>query len=359
MAMIPLYKPYMPKELPELDNILHSGALAFGQYSRKFENMLVDYFNHDKIIVTNSFNTAISVVISVLDLKHGDEVIASPMACLASTQPYASSGLKIVWADVDNNLGTLDPESVRNKITSKTKCIIHNHFCGYPGHIDEINAIGREFGITVIDDGIEGFGSEYKGKKIGNCGTDITVFSFTAVRMPNTIDGGAVIFNNKELYLKSLLIRDCGIDRSIFRDDIGEISPNCDIQLIGYSATMSNVNGYIGCLQMENIDNLIFTQRKNATRWDDFFEYQKDINQIEIKKSKPNYWVYGLLANDKRKTILEFREKGFHASGVHINNNIYSVFGDKTILKGVKDFYSRFVAIPSGWWFDLNEFLNV
>lgn len=340
----------MPKKLPELEDILHSGALAYGEYSKKFERMLMEYFNQDNLVVTNSFNTAISVVISVLDLKQGDEVIASPMACLASTQPYASSGLKIVWADVDSSLGTLDPESVRKKITLKTKCIIHNHFCGYPGHINEINAIGREYGITVIDDGIEGFGSEYKGRKLGNCGSDITVFSFTAVRMPNTIDGGAVIFNNEVLYLKSQLVRDCGIDRRIFRDDIGEISPNCDIQLIGYSATMSNVNGYIGSVQMENIDNLIASQRDNAQKWDDLFGNEIEYQPIATTNSNPNYWVYGLLAKDKRKTILEFREKGFNASGVHINNNIYSVFGDNTVLKGVTDFYSKFVAIPSGWW---------
>ncbi len=340
----------MPKELPELNNILHSGALAYGKYSKKFESMLMEYFNHDKLVVTNSFNTAISVVISVLDLKYGDEVIASPMACLASTQPYASSGLKIVWADVDNNLGTLDPESVRQKITSKTKCIIHNHFCGYPGHIDEINAIGREYGITVIDDGIECFGSLYKGNKIGNCGSDITVFSFTAVRIPNTIDGGAIIFNDEKLFNKSILVRDCGINRTIFKDEIGEINPKCDINLIGYSATMSNVNGYIGCLQMENVENLIEAQRKQAKKWDEIFTHEKNITPIPINEGLPNYWVYGLLTKDKRKTILEFREKGLYASGVHINNNIYSVFGPKTQLKGVDDFYNKFVAIPCGWW---------
>jgi len=351
--MIPLYKPFMPKELPELDNILHSGALAYGQYSIKFERMLMDYFNNEKLVVTNSFNTAISVVISVLDLIQGDEVIASPMACLASTQPYASSGLKIVWADIDSDLGTLDPESVRKKITPKTKCIIHNHYCGYPGHVDEINAIGREYGITIIDDCIEGFGSVYKGQKLGNCGSDITVFSFTAVRIPNTIDGGAIIFNHESLYLKSKLVRDCGIDRQIFRDDIGEISPNCDIQLIGHSATMSNVNGYIGSLQMENVENLIAQQRSNAEKWAKILDNAMAFQSIVTTNSIPNYWVYGLLAKDKRKTILDFREKGFQASGVHINNNIYSVFGDRTELKGVTDFYSKFVAIPSGWWLKL------
>ncbi|MBQ3548143.1 MAG: aminotransferase class V-fold PLP-dependent enzyme [Clostridia bacterium] len=337
-------------ELPELNNILHSGQLAYGTYTREFEEKLKKFFGTQYLIVTNSFNTAISVAITTLGLSFGDEVLASPMACLASTQPYLSSGLQIRWADVDNKLGALDPESVRQRITSNTKAIVHNHFCGYPGYIDEINKIAAEHGIPVIDDCIEGFGSEYKGKKLGSLGTDVTVFSLTAVRIPNTIDGGIVIFKNEELYKKSLLIRDCGIDRSNFRDSIGEINPECDINIIGYSATMSNVNGYIGSRQMDKVEHILEMQRCRAREWERNLSYLDDVRSIQKDFHNPNYWVYGIRANDKRKTILEFREKGYYASGVHINNNIYSIFGDYVDLPGTNDFYSHFVALPCGWW---------
>ena len=347
--MIPLFKPHMP-ELPLIDDILHSGSLAYGKYSKAFEQNLVEYFQTNQLIVTNSFNMAIAVIISALDIKQGDEVIASPMACLASTQPFASYGINIKWADIDPNTGTLNPDDVRNKISSRTKAIIHNHFCGYVGYIDEINHIGKEFGIPVIDDGIEAFGSLYQGKKIGNCGTDITVFSFNAVRIPTTIDGGAVIFHNKELYEKSILIRDCGIDRTIFRDDIGEISPYCDISLIGHSATMSDVNGYIGLCQMDTIEDIIETQRIQAEKWNSRFENDASIKIIGRKEILPNYWVYGILVNNKRQGILDLRNEGYYASGVHINNNIYSVFGIQPELLGVNEFYNRFVALPCGWW---------
>lgn len=348
--MIPLYKPFMP-DLPDMLQVLNSGLLAYGAHTREFEDKLKKYFNTDYIVTTNSFNTAISVAITSLGLSFGDEIIASPMACLASTQPYLSAGLKIVWADVDNKSGTLDPKSVEEKITSETKAIIHNHFCGYPGYIDEINAIGKKYGISVIDDGIECFGSEYKNKKIGNCGTDISVFSFNAVRIPNTIDGGAVIFKDKKAYQDSLLIRDCGIDRKIFRDDLGEINPNCDINKIGFSATMSNVNGYIGSMQMDIVHTLINKQRLNAAVWDNRL-FDKGYKIIESDNCNPNYWVYGILVEDKLKEIKFFREKGFYASGIHINNNIYSVFGKSKTLPGVDDFYSHFVALPCGWWID-------
>jgi len=349
--MIPLFRPYMP-ELPEINGILNSGALAYGKYTKEFEDKLKAYFNTPYVIVTNSFNTAISVAATTLGLTWGDEIIASPMACLASTQPYASNGLKVCWCDADSKRGTLDPDSLKKKITPQIKAIVHNHFCGYPGHIDEVNAIGKEYGIPVIDDGIECFGSEYKGKKIGNCGTDVTVFSFTAVRIPNTIDGGAVIFKNKNLYEKSLRIRDCGIDRAVFRDELGEISPKCDISEIGYSATMSNVNGYLGSMQMDVTDRLISRQRANAKIIDDWVKKGNEYTPILSDAMKPNYWVYGLLANDKRKAIEHIRGLGLYASGVHINNNIYSVFGDRKFLPGVQKFYEHFVAIPSGWWME-------
>ena len=348
--MIQLFKPFMP-EVPEMELILKSGVLAYGKYTKEFEKRLKEYFNTDFLIVTNSFNTAISVSLSALEIEPGDSIIASPMACLASTQPYLSSGLKVCWADIDSMTGTLSPESVRRQIKPETKAIIHNHFCGYPGYIDEINAIGKEFGIPVIDDGIECFGSEYKGMKVGNCGTDVTVFSLSAVRFCNCIDGGIVIFKNKELYKKSLLIRDCGIDRARFRDSLGEINADCDISMIGYSATMSNVNGYIGLKQMESIDKQLSSHRNQAEKWRLFFEEQSTYVPLYRDNCNPNYWVYGLLVDDKVETIKKFREMGYYASGVHIRNDIYSVFGKQDVeLSGVEKFYSAFVALPCGWW---------
>lgn len=349
--MISLYKPFMPK-LPLLEHIIHSGNLANGEYTRQFEAELKEYFGTPYVIATNSFNMAIAVTLSVFNIIECDEVIVSPMACLASTQPLASSGLKIVWADVDPKTGTLCPASVKKNITAKTKAILHNHYCGYPGYVDEINKIGTEHGIVVINDGIECFGSTYKGRKIGNCGTDATVFSFNPVRIPNTIDGGAVVFKNKKDYEKSILIRDCGIDRTIFRDELGEISADCDIYLRSFSATMSNVNGYIGTEQMKHAESLIEKQRKNASVWQEELDSNLFTPLYNHELGEPNYWVYGGLVKDKTNIIKEFREKGFYASGVHIKNNIYSIFGDKRELKGVEEFYNNFVALPCGWWFE-------
>lgn len=337
-------------EVPLINDILHSGQLAYGKYGKEFERLLGEYIGTPDIIVTNTFNMAILVALSTLGITAGDTVIVSPMACLASTQPLLSMGIKIKWADVEPTTGTLSPDSVRQLMKTNPKAIVHNHFCGHVGFVDEINTIAKEFGIPVIDDCIEAFGSEYKRSKMGNVGTDITVFSFNPVRIPNTIDGGAVIFNDKKLYNKSLLVRDAGIDRKRFRDELGEINPSCDIELVGHSATMGEVSGYIGIQQMKKIGWIIDIQRKNALLWNELLKNMEDVTPLKKGHGSPNYWVYGTLAINKRETIVKFREKGYYASGVHMNNNIYSVFGDTTPLIGVNEFFNHFVALPCGWW---------
>jgi dTDP-4-amino-4,6-dideoxygalactose transaminase len=356
--MVPLYKPYMPP-LPELNDILYSGALAYGHYTRLFEDALRDYLDEPYVMVTNTYASAVSVALFTLGVTFGDEVIASPMACLASTQPLVTHGLTVVWADVDPRTGTLSPDNVRKRITPKTKLILHNHFCGILGHIDEVNAIGKEYGIPVIDDGIEAFGGLYKGRKLGNTGTDVTIFSFNAVRLPNTVDGGAVVFKDKVMFERAILVRDAGIDRGRFRDDMREIDPSCDISIPGVSATMSNVNGYIGLCQMDKLDELIEKHRANAKAWDKYFVGNSEGQPIFQSETRVfNYWVYGVLAKNKQAWLQSFREKGYYASGVHVNNNLYSVFGKTQYdLHGVTEFYSTFLALPCGWWMENMEFI--
>ena len=351
--MIPIFKPYMPENIQEgLNEILYSGKLSYGKYGRAFEQKISEYIDHKNVLTVSTYNQAMLIVLSTLGLKPGDEVIASPVSCLASNQPFVIKGLNVVWGDVNPKTGSLCINDVRSKITKNTKAIFHNHYCGYLGDIEAMNALGKEFGILVIDDCIEAFGSELNGKKTGNLGTDITIFSFQTVRLPNTIDGGALVFDNDEIFEKAKKIRDYGIDRTTFRDELNEINPLCDINLEGYGALMSETNSFIGLKQMDDITNLIKKQSHNALKWNAIIDESNDVQKITITNNViPNYWVYGIIAKNKTATIKKFREQGYYATSVHINNNIYSVFKNKVELKGVNEFINHFVAIPCGWWF--------
>lgn len=354
--MIPLFRPYIPENLPELEKILHSGQLAYGKYARAFEYQLSEYIGIERVLCTGSFNSAYLVTIKALELNPGDEVITSPMCCLASSQPFAVSGIKLRWADIDPSTGTLDPDSVKKAIGPATKAIVHNHFCGYVGYVGEIRDIATNNGLLLIDDVSEAFGSEYKGLKAGNWGADATVYSFQTVRLPNSIDGGGISFKNHHHTESALLLRDYGIDRARFRDDIGEIWSGCDIEIAAYGALPSDVNSYIGSLTLRQSDNLLGQQRKNAIFWEEVVPQQFATPLMPLKNTTPNYWVFGTLAEKKREFIEMMRRRyNYYASSVHLPNNHYSLFGIKRELPGVTEFQNHFVALPSGWWIDKVE----
>lgn len=334
-----------------MDAILHSGALAYGKWGREFERLLSDYLGVKQVLLTNSYGLAWQILFRTLGLEPHDEVIATPMSCLQSTMPMAQYGLKTVWADIDPRYGVLDPESVKSKITSKTKLIINYHFCGYPGYVDEINAIGKEKGIMVVDDCIEAFGAKYKGKRLGNVDTPISIFNFQTVRLPNTIEGGALVFDDEDMYRKAVVIRDLGINRSIFRDTNGEISADCDISIPSVNAMPSDVNAYIGCCQMKDIDVLLQKQVCNAKKWQDRLSDMPSLIDFIIRKdTEPNYWVYGILSSSKEEDMNLFKKHGYACSAVHLPNTYYSVFNKQEMPKGVEDFYCKFIALPCGWW---------
>lgn len=353
--MIPLFKPYMPESMFDdgsFTTLLQSGQLVNGKYTKLFTEALMQYIGNKNIVLCSSFFEAQSIVISVLNLKPEDEVIVSPLACLRSTVAYKLYGINIVWADVDPMTGTLDPSSVERAITKRTRAIIHNQHLGYTGYIDEINAIGKKYGVAVIDDCLDGIGGRYKGNAVGNCGTDITIASFDPVRLPNTITGACIITKDTELSERCRSAADLYIDRKRFRGESGQINPDCDITEAGVSSPFSEVNAFIGLHQMADLEILLTKRIKNADRWDRFFAQNKQLNCLPIKHENmaPNYWVYGFITDKKGEVLSYFQNKDFEVSGIHFPNHRYSVFNNKPLLSGVEKFYQTFLAVPCGWW---------
>ena len=95
---------------------------------------------------------------------------------------------------------------------------------------------------------------------------------------------------------------------------------------------MSDMNSYIGCLQMEVLPDLLSKQKANAAKWNEELNFYKLNRREEIE---PNYWVYGILSDNKIEDMLLFREQGFYASGVHLPNSYYSAFGNQGHHPGV------------------------
>lgn len=349
--MIPLYKVFMPEGLGgKLETILLSGSISYGRNARSFELKLSTFLGNSLVCTTSG--NPVFLALKSFGIGPGDEVIASPMMCLASSQPVVMAGARIVWADVDPLTGSLDPADVKRKISPSTKAIIHFHWGGQLGHIDEIMALAQSKGIIVIEDATEAFGARINGKMLGSHGADATCFAFTPVRVPAATEGGAVAFRDNEAFEKCSLIRDYGIDRSRFRDSENEINPDCDIPAGGDGMLPTEITGLIGDEQMEHAGSLIGRHRSNAEYLDTLFGNLTDPAPLKIsEKAGSVYWVYTILSDNRDEWLRRFRRSGFYASRMHFRNDMYSVFGKSTApLKGVDEFSSRELNIPCGWW---------
>ncbi|AWG85236.1 aminotransferase class V-fold PLP-dependent enzyme [Vibrio parahaemolyticus] len=349
--MVPLFKVFMPDNVSDgLNKILHSGQLSYGEHTKDFERKLRKYVGNENILTLSG--NSIFFALKLINIQDGDEVIVSPMSCLMTTQPIKYAGAKVVWADIDPLTGSLDPLDVTKKITNRTKAIIHYHWAGNPGHIDEINEIANKNNIIVIEDATESFGAEYKGRKLGNNNSDIVCFSFTPVRLPNAIDGGGIALSSRDLYQKAVLMRDLGINRANFRDALGEISESCDIDNVGDSTAMNNISGYVGASQMPFIEELLTKQRENALRWEQYFKSYPGVRLMTKREYvRSSYWTFTILCENRDELLIKLRKKGIYASKVHLRNDLYSVFGNKTLgLEGVNEFSKKQLNLPCGWW---------
>lgn len=350
---IPLYKVHMPLDAKEtLETVLFSGQIAQGANVRIFETQLQSYIGNPLLTTTREISSSIQLCLFMAGVKPGDEVLASPMACLATNLPVLNLWANIKWVDVDPLTGNIAIEDLQKQISSRTKAILLYHWAGNPVDLMAIQALAREAGIPIIDDAGEALGAEINGRKIGNTGSDYTVFSFHAIRHITTGDGAAISFGKAEDYEKGIWLKRYGIHQPSFRDEIGEINPASDVPVAGYNNYLNHLEATIGVAQMKHLPQIVKQHQENGIFFDDQL---REIPGIILLRRPLNtrsaYWVYTLLAENRDGLLKYLRANGVYASKVHLRNDVYSCFGSRDReLPGTDEFHKKYLNIPCGWW---------
>jgi dTDP-4-amino-4,6-dideoxygalactose transaminase len=346
---IPLFKVHIPKSIDEeLLRVLHSGYIGQGPKVDEFEELLGEYFGNKNVLTLNAGTSGLHLALRLANVGAGDEVISTAMTCTATNMPILERGAKIVWADIDPISGLISPESIKEKITDKTKAIMVVHFGGIPCDMNEINRIAKEKNIKVIEDGAHAFGAEYEGEKIGNH-SDFIMFSLQAIKHITTIDGGLLLCKSKEDFDRGKLLRWYGIDRDQKRADF-----RCeeDILEYGYKFHMNDIAATLGIEQLKYVDDIVGKHQDNQRFYD---ESLKGLDGIKLIEKKDNFksasWLYTLHVKDRQKFMIYMDEKGIMTSRVHERNDGHTCFKDSFVeLPGLEAFNSTQVSIPVGWW---------
>jgi len=347
--MIPLIKPYIaPREelMPEIEKVLYSGYIAEGEAAWEFENGLRKYLYNQNVLAVQSGTAALHLALLLLNIGVGDEVISTPMTSEPTNTTIAITGAKIVWADVDPNTGLLDPQSVKDRITERTKAIMLVHYAGMVCNMDEFNKLSEETGIPIIEDAAHALGSKYDGKLIGS-NSRFTCFSFQAIKHMTTVDGGAIAFNNPEDVTPARKLRWFGLDKKVSRLEN-------DITRAGYKYGINNLTGIIGQVQMRHVPRVLDCYISNGKYYDMALKGIPGVTLIPYyENTEPSYWLYTMKVEDREGFIKMLEAIDVTASPLHHRSDTHSVFASsKCALPNMEEWYSKYVHIPCGWWVD-------
>jgi perosamine synthetase len=347
--MIPIVKPYLPPAeelMPQIQETLYSGYIAEGEKVYEFEKEFGLFIENPFSLSVNSGTAALHIALLLAGVQSGDEVISTVLTAEPTNVAIKLVGAKVVWADVQGNTGLLDPKSVREKITDKTKAIMLVHYAGMVCDMEEFNKISKEFNIPIIEDAAHALGAKYNGMHIGS-NSDYTIFSLQAIKHMTTVDGGFLTVKNIENYDKGRLLRWFGLDKKVLRLEN-------DIKFPGYKYHMNNVNATIGLVQMKHLQDILAKYISNGKFFD---EKLKNISGLDLldynKNTEPSYWLYTMKVDDRENFIKMLIANGITASELHLRNDRHSLFKESnTELPVFDEFYKQMVHIPCGWWLD-------
>ena len=345
--MIPLVKVGLPskdKLMPRLEQVIYSGIIAEGEEVYSFEKEFSENFGYESCYAMSSGTACLHASLTLSGVIEGSEVITTSMTAEPTNLSILYVGGTPVFADVDG-AGNICPESVREKITHKTKAIIAVHYAGYPAQLGKLRQIADEFGVSLIEDCAHALGAKYKDSPIGSYG-DFSIFSFQAIKHMTTVDGGMLI-TKKDMDEEIKRFRWFGMLK-------GGDRTKMNITTLGYKYNMTNVSAVIGRVQLEEIEGKINRHIENGKYFD---KNLKNIDGVEVINLPdyvlPSYWLYTLKVENSDVLIDKLSNIGVQASKLHKLNHHHEIFKSKDEnLPKLKEFYRKLIHIPCGWWLD-------
>lgn len=263
--------PTIEEYIEEIKSIFETKHLTnMGPKHKELQSKLEEYLKVKHMTLFTNGHMALYSAIKALKLE--GEVITTPFTFVSTTHAITQNGLTPVFCDIDEDTYTMDVTKIESLITDKTCAIIPVHVYGNVCNVEEIEKIAKKHNLKVIYDAAHAFGVKYKGIGIGNFG-DMSMFSFHATKVFNTIEGGGVAYNCENLERELNLLKNFGITGPETTEEVG------------MNAKMNEFQAAMGLCNLRHIDEEI-NKRKKVVE-----EYRKrlsNVNGIKLSKIQEN-----------------------------------------------------------------------
>ena len=280
---MPGFEWFGDEERAEVGDVLETGVLfrygfddaRQGHWkARTFEEELAARLGTKHAHLCSSGTAALNVAMAACGIGVGDEVIVPPFTFIATIEGVLAAGAIPVFADIDETL-CLDPGSVADRLTDRTRAVVPVHMCGSMARIGELQSVCREAGVALIEDTAQALGASFEGRALGTFG-DMGCFSFDPVKTITCGEGGAVITDDGALYHRAEQYADHGHDH-VGSDRGAEGHP-----ILGTNYRISELGAAVGLAQLRKLDRILEVQRGNKARLREAFAASASVRFREI-----------------------------------------------------------------------------
>jgi dTDP-4-amino-4,6-dideoxygalactose transaminase len=257
------------EEINEVCETLRSGWVTTGPKTKRFESDFAEYIGDDiHAIAVNSATAGLHLALEAVGIGPGDEVVTTTLTFTATAEVIRYLGADVRLADINQVTLNIDSDSIREKLTEKTKAIIVVHYAGLSCDMDEIFKIADEFGLKVIEDAAHALPTSYHQKVIGTLRSDATVFSFYANKTITTGEGGMVVTKSTDIADRIKIMRLHGISRDAF-DRFTSEKPAWYYEVVapGYKYNLTDIAAAIGIQQLKKLPGFLQKRQMLANRY--------------------------------------------------------------------------------------------
>jgi perosamine synthetase len=269
MRRIPITKPVLGEtELEAVRAPLESGWVVQGSWVQEFEARFGSYIGSPYAAATSSCTTALHVALAALGLSPGDEVIVPAFTWISTANVVEYLGATPIFCDVDLRTYNIDPRMCESLVTERTVGILPVHLFGLAAEIEPLLDLAERKGLWIVEDAACGFGCERQGRHVGTFGK-VGAFSFHPRKSITTGEGGMVTTADVRLDELIRSLRDHGASRSDHeRHTSGGSFLLAEYPHLGFNVRMTDIQGALGCAQMDRAEWILTRRRELAARYD-------------------------------------------------------------------------------------------
>ncbi len=339
--------------LIEIKECLDKGWTGLGFKTIEFENKWKEYSEVKNAHFVNSntsgLHLAVHIFKKVYNWKDDDEIITTPLTFVSTNHAILYERLKPVFADVDEYL-CLDPVSVRNRITKKTRAIMYVGIGGNTGQYQEIINICKEKNLKLILDAAHMAGTRWKGHHVGP-EADVAVFSFQAVKNLPTADSGMICFQDEELDKLARQLSWLGISKDTyqrFNSKEGSYKWYYDVPNVGFKYHGNSIIASIGIVQLKYLDEDNKYRNEVAEKYNKLLSINSNIRIIPIAEDCYSArHLYQIMIGNRDNLMQIFYNNDIYPGVHYIDNTKYPMYSHRKVLcKNAREASEKLISLP-------------